>query len=126
MNHQDKDRSQFVHPSRYGTTSDIYTLPVGTTFHVVNGQWDGRIEEQDGKKVLRIDGDDKVMPIEPDRDYEMVLRITQMPVSRDLYLVTCSACDWETHAKLDREPKDGDVFLCTSCKNKERDDLIAW
>jgi hypothetical protein len=41
---------------RYGgTTTDMNALPVGTSFHVCNGSWDGMITEKDGVKHIYID-----------------------------------------------------------------------
>lgn len=36
----------------YGTTTDVYMLPVGTKFEVINGYWKGRIIEENGIKMI--------------------------------------------------------------------------
>lgn len=39
-----------------GTTTVMSALPVGTSFYVCNGAWDGMITEKDGVKHLKIIG----------------------------------------------------------------------
>lgn len=38
----------------YGTSTDIFNLPVGTEFEVFNGNWNGKIIERDSKKFMQI------------------------------------------------------------------------
>lgn len=45
-------RDKFVYNNGYGVTTDVYLLPVGTEFFVVNGVWRGKILEKNNKKML--------------------------------------------------------------------------
>jgi hypothetical protein len=73
------NRSKFKHKvynsqgGCYGVTTDIYKLPVGTKFHVVNGAWDGEIVEKDKLKYMHIIETDKFVELKPDVDYELVI-----------------------------------------------------
>lgn len=72
------DRSKFVYKSYdsqggcYGVTTDIYLLPIGTEFYVINGAWNGEIIEEDGKKMMWIEEDRKV-ELKEDVDYGLVI-----------------------------------------------------
>jgi len=76
------DRSKFVYESHdsegrcYGATTDIYLLPVGTKFHVINGMWDGEIIEENSKKMMWIEKDVKV-ELKEDMDYGLVIEIEE-------------------------------------------------
>lgn len=35
------------------TKYNLNSLPVGTKFHVINGDWDGEITEKNGKKCMK-------------------------------------------------------------------------
>lgn len=49
-----------------GTTTIMSTLPVGTSFYVCNGAWNGMITEKDGIKHIKIEESDKEKPIKDD------------------------------------------------------------
>lgn len=74
------DRGKFIHKlydnlgNCYGTTTDIYLLPVGTKFHVINGAWDGEVIEENGKKMIWIERDKKV-ELKEDIDYRIGIEI---------------------------------------------------
>lgn len=59
----------------YGTTTDIYMLPVGTEFTVENGIWDGKIVEKDGKKYMHVISTDRFVKLTPDLDCGLVITI---------------------------------------------------
>jgi hypothetical protein len=68
------DRSKFIYNNGYGKTTDIYLLPIGTKFEVVNGHWDGEIVELNGKKCVYVIVTDRTYTILPDYDYSLVIR----------------------------------------------------
>lgn len=85
------DRSKFVHDVHnsegglYGTTTDIYLLPVGTLFHVENGIWNGLIIEKEGKKFIQTVNpygeayeENEPMEIKENVDYGMVITIKNL------------------------------------------------
>lgn len=71
------DRSKFTYKQYnsqggcYGVTTDIYLLPIGTKFCVINGAWNGEIIEEDGKKMMWIDTGRKV-ELKEHMDYGLV------------------------------------------------------
>lgn len=38
----------------YGEYTKMLDVPIGTKFHVVNGDWDGEIIEEDGRKKILV------------------------------------------------------------------------
>lgn len=58
-----------------GPLTKVSTLPVGTRFHVVNGNWEGEIFEKDGQRYLRVLDTDSEFLLTPDYDLDMVLTI---------------------------------------------------
>lgn len=75
------DRSKFeyrLHNSQgsyYGMTTDIYMLPVGTKFSVINGAWYGEIVEQDGIKYMSIEEAERLVKLDETIDYGLVIDI---------------------------------------------------
>lgn len=67
-------RAKFIYDNGYGTTTDIYMLPIGIKFNVINGAWSGEIIEENGIKKMWIAKDRKV-ELEEDFDYSLVIRI---------------------------------------------------
>lgn len=65
------------HLHSYGTTTDMYSLAVGTKFSVVNGLWDGEIIEIDGEKYLHIDDTGKNIKLTPEMDCGLVVEIEE-------------------------------------------------
>jgi hypothetical protein len=76
------DRNKFVYKifssegMLYGTTTDIYMLPIGTKFTVVNGMWNGEIVEKNNKKHMCIEGD-KLVELQDEYDYCLAIRINE-------------------------------------------------
>lgn len=77
------DRSKFVYElGDYGTTTDMYLLPVGTRFSVYNGAWDGEITESDGKKFLYVEATKMSYELTEKMDCGLVVRIKEQSVKR--------------------------------------------
>lgn len=76
-----ESRDKFIYEQQnYGTTTDIYMLPVGTTFTVNNGGWSGKIiEDVDGDKCVYVNYTKKSFKLSPDMDYGMVLYNIEKP-----------------------------------------------
>lgn len=66
----------------YGTTTDIYMLPIGTEFSVVNGVWNGTIIEQDGNKCMLIE-DERAIVLNEETDYGLVIDIKEEESTSD-------------------------------------------
>jgi hypothetical protein len=65
-------RDVYIYDNGYGTTSDIYNLPVGTKFRVVNGNWVGKLIEEDGVKYISL-GPGKRIEVEENVDYRLAI-----------------------------------------------------
>lgn len=70
-----KQRENFVYESDFGTTTDIYMLPIGTKFWVVNGAWSGEIVENNGVKSVLVIATGDIREIKEDFDHRLVLNI---------------------------------------------------
>lgn len=71
----DIPRQKFIYDNGYGKTSDMYMLPVGTKFSVMNGGWDGEIIREDGKKYILMDNGYRKVELTPETDYGLVIEI---------------------------------------------------
>ncbi len=56
-------------PAKPDNSVDFATLPVGTMFYVINGNWHGSIFERDGKKYLHIDETNEDGLVVPDVEH---------------------------------------------------------
>lgn len=64
----------------YGFATDMLSLPVGTKFNVVNGQWKGSVAlDEEQRKVMLPDGADKGCLINDKNRYGYVLDQLQFP-----------------------------------------------
>lgn len=74
-------RSEFVYKlpniqgGYFGTTTDMYLLPVDTKFSVDNGYWNGEIVSVNGKKYIYVIATGMHIELKSDVDYKMVIRI---------------------------------------------------
>ena len=59
--------------------ADLMTLPVGTTFHVMNGFWDGKIVEKDGQKSVHVLDTGNVIKIDEINRYGLALSHVKVP-----------------------------------------------
>lgn len=66
-------RSEFVYYNGYGKTTDIHLLSIGTKFTVSNGGWEGKIVEVDGVKFLLVITTDKLIELDKNHDYGLVI-----------------------------------------------------
>ena len=66
-----------------GMAADLMKLPVGTVFHVENGNWDGVIDEKDGQKVVGVFQTDKDIPINETNRYGLVLGNVILPKEKE-------------------------------------------
>jgi hypothetical protein len=69
------ERSKFVYKNGYGMTTDIYMLPVGTKFEVINGAWEGKIVEINGEKHLDISNGYIIKKLDAEKDYCLAIDI---------------------------------------------------
>lgn len=66
----------------YGTSTDIFNLPIGTKFDVLNGNWKGKIIERDFKKFIQVfegeyGGNIKELELKEDVFYDLVISVTE-------------------------------------------------
>ena len=58
--------------------ADVYNLPAGTEFYVLNGAWDGKILEEDGEKYLHIPEVDRKWKLIEGRSHALNIKITAL------------------------------------------------
>ena len=66
----------------YGTSTDIFNLPIGTKFDVFNGNWTGKIIERDSKKFIQVFEEEygesvKEVELKEDVFYDLVISVTE-------------------------------------------------
>ena len=108
---RDINREGFVFDNGYGLTTDIYMLPVGTEFKVVNGHWDGKIIEENGRKKLLVLATGKKIELKEDRYYSLVIKIKESIAEKESEKT-------ESEYVLDKIPLADDA-LAMSLKYKE-------
>lgn len=87
------DRSKFVYDlDQYGKTTDIYALPIGTRFSVVNGAWRGRIIQVNGEKSLQVDATGKTYRLQEDVDYGLSIIVSSEYDPSDQNIARCKSC----------------------------------
>lgn len=76
-----EDRSRFVYELLgFGLTTDVYMLPVGTTFRVVNGAFNAKIvEDAEGDKCVYVNDTRRSHKLLPNQDYKVVLSDIKTP-----------------------------------------------
>lgn len=79
-----QNRDKFVYVTNYGVTADIFMLPIGTQFEVINGAWMGFIKQVDGNKCLCIGNNSEPKIIDEHKDYGLVIRIISVTPQRTL------------------------------------------
>lgn len=79
-----------------GMAADLMKLPVGTVFHVQNGDWDGVIDEKDGQKVVGVFQTDKYIPINETNRYGLILEKVILPKERENESKKDDAAEQET------------------------------
>lgn len=67
-----------------GPFSKVSSLPIGTTFHVVNGNWEGEIFEKNGQRYLKVINTDSEYLLTPDYDPDLVIQIIDEQPCRDV------------------------------------------
>jgi hypothetical protein len=72
-------RDKFVYNNGYGMTTDIFMLPIGTTFRVTNGAWNGEIVEEEGKKMIHVVETGRKYILKEDNDYMLCLSNVKYP-----------------------------------------------
>lgn len=73
------DRSEFIYENGYGVTTDVYMLPTGTKFSVVNGRWHGEAIEEHGKRFIWMPEPRRKFELTEDQDYSLVLTGVKLP-----------------------------------------------
>lgn len=74
---------RFGNDSFSAPAADLMKLPVGTAFHVVNGEWDGEIVEKDGKKAIHVFETDNVITINETNRYGLALSNVVLPQEQE-------------------------------------------
>lgn len=64
----DKQSWETEKKCEWGYFADLTKLPIGTTFHVVNGEWEGKIIEKGNQKYLLCSDTGKHFPITGNED----------------------------------------------------------
>ena len=73
----------------YGTSTDIFNLPIGSEFRVFNGNWSGKIIERDSKKFMQILEEEfgesvKEVELKDNIFYDLVVTVKDNPEKRVL------------------------------------------
>lgn len=108
---ENQDRSDFIYDNGYGLTTDIYMLPVGTTFSVSNGAWLGQIIQEFGKKFMLVEYTGRKVELTPDYDYCLSLHNVKLP-------------EIKTYKEIDTKPK-GFILHCDNCQTKNDYDVAS-
>lgn len=104
-------------PKYGGIVTNVYKLPVGTTFHVMNGAWTGKICQDDIGKFIRIEGCSPIRFVDKDESYLAIKPIKGIhydvsPTSSDnieniVKINQCSVC------------KNNNSSMCDICTTTE-------
>lgn len=95
---------------RYGgTTTVMNTLPVGTSFYVCNGAWDGMITEKDGVKHIKI-GNDREFPISDDYKLDIEIKKKKYQIVYDRTEVRVMIVEADSEEEAEQKYNDFDCI----------------